>query len=143
MTIRLSVKSPLNKIVNYSAGEGGTGAQQTLELQTKALLVVGTIQKVTQSTPLLNTDYPLGFAPGQDYAIGVINMVRAGAGAEPPFVQNSVEVPFMSTSFLLANSKSLIDTAAGAVANFIAAYRDSQGVGGYTANANSPSYYKV
>lgn len=143
MSLRLSVKNPLNKVVNYSPGEGGTDAEQIAELQEKALLLVGTIRKVTQSTLLLNADYPLGFAPGQDYAVGVINMVRAGAGEEPPFVQNSVEIPFMSTSFLLANSKALIDTSATAVANFITAYRDSQGVGGYTANANSPSYYKI
>lgn len=142
MSIRATVKSPLNTFPQYSSGEGGTQAEQIAELQTKLLLVVGTLQKVTESTKLLNTDYPLGFAPGQDFAVGHINMSRAGTGEEPAIVVANVEIKYMSTSFLIANTNK-INTTGNAVADFIAAYRDAAGVGGYAANANAPSYYDL
>jgi len=142
MGVRATVKSPLNTFPQYSAGEGGTSAEQIAELQAKLALVVGTLQKVNQSTKLVNADYPVGFAPGQDYAVGHINMRRAGTGEEPAFVTANVAVPFMSTSFLVADTN-LIDTDATAVAAFITAYRDNEGTGGFVANAASPSYYDL
>lgn len=141
---RATVRTPLNKSKSYSSGGGGTQAEQRAELQTKLLLVVGDTLTVTETQNLLSTDYPTGFSIGsnQQFAIGVINMYRNGAGEEPPIVHATVEVPFMSKSFIVANTN-LITTSGNAVANFIAAYRDNQGVGGYAADAVAPSFYKL
>jgi len=142
MSVRATVLSPLNTQVQYGAGDGGSEAEKIAELKAKLLLVVGTLIKVSQSTNLVNADYPLGWTTGEDYAIMNLNLKRTGAGEEPPVVKATVRIPFASTSYRLAGSNA-VDIAAATVAAFITAYRDGQGIGGYTANVNAPSFYDI
>lgn len=141
---RASVLAPSGDFISYGSGQGGTDAQGQDELKKLLLLVAGFgVTKVTQSSELVVTDYPLGFDQTQPTAFGHINMRRAGTGSEPPFVYRSRPVPYMSLSFKVAGSN-LIDTTTGnAVANYITAYRDGEGLNGYIANAAKPSFYDM
>lgn len=147
MGVRAMVLTPINTKHRFSAGEGGTLVEQENELKAKLGLVVGNTLTVSESASLAKADYATGFSKtsGQDYAIGVINMTRAGAGEEPPIVHATVEIPYMATFWLVANTN-LINTdavTAVPVAGFITAYRDGQGIGGYTADLVAPSFYKL
>lgn len=144
MAVRCKTLTPLNKPKGYSSGEGGTLVQQEDELKAKMQLVVGNTFKASESILLPASDYACGFAKnsGQDYAIGVINMQRAGTAPEPPTVYATVEVEYMSTSFLVANTN-LITTTANPLTAFLAVYHDGGGVGGYAFNLTAPSFYKI
>lgn len=140
---RANVLAPSGDFISYGSGQGGTDAQGQAELKALLLLVAGYgVTKVSQSSELLIADYPLGFAATQPTAFGHINMRRAGTGTEPPFVYRSRPVPYMSLSFKEAGSN-LITTTGNAVADYITAYRDGEGLNGYIANAAKPSFFDM
>jgi hypothetical protein len=106
---------------------GPDAATAEAHLKAKLLLIKGTIVKVTESAAQLNADYPPGAAgDGTSFEL-TLQIGTDTATARTETIVNGLG------GLGLAADPATIDVSKAAIAAYAAAYRDSDGVGGYSA----------
>lgn len=143
MSVNASYLAPDGNTFSLRSGTAGSNADSEAEVQALAKLISASgVIKVSESSELATTDYQPGHAATVPFAVGHLNMRRAGTGSEPPFVYRSKPVRYMALTYKLSGNN-LIDTTNADVSGAISAYRDGEGLGGYIANAAKPSYFDI